>query len=59
MKSLENHIKKVTLNVRLNFKEVCTFLTQIEACLNSQPFVALPSNDDSVTALTPGHFLIG
>ena len=34
-------------------------LTQIEACLNSRPLVALPPDDDGIEALTPGHFLIG
>ena len=31
VKSLKTHLKKVTLNVKLTFEEVCTFLTQIEA----------------------------
>ena len=34
-------------------------LTQIEACLNSHPLVPLNNDDDSIEALTPGHFLIG
>ena len=59
MKSLKTHLKKVTFNVKLTFEEACTLLTQIEACLNSRPLVALSSNDDCVEALTPGHFLIG
>ena len=59
VKSLKTHLKKVTLNVKLTFEEVCTFLTQIEACLNSRPLVVLPSDDDCIEALTPGHFLIG
>ena len=54
----KTHLKKVTLNVKLTFEVVCTFLTQIEACLNSRPLVALPSNDDCIEALTLGHFLI-
>ena len=28
-------------------------------CLNSRPLVALPSDDDCVEELTPGHFLVG
>ena len=59
VKSLKTHLKKVTFNVKLTFEEACTLLTQIEACLNSRPLVALSSNDDCVEALTPGHFLIG
>ena len=36
------------------------FHTQVEACLNSKPLVALNSpGDDGIETLTPGHFLIG
>ena len=35
-------------------------LNQIEACLNSRPLTPMNSPDnDGVTVLTPGHFLIG
>ena len=35
-------------------------LTQVGVCLNSQPLVAMNTPDDnSVEALSPGHFLIG
>ena len=59
VKSLKTHLKKVTFNVKLTFEEACTLLTQTEACLNSRPSVALPSDDDCVEALTPEHFLVG
>ena len=39
--------------------DLTTLLTQIEACLNNRPLVALPPDDDGVEVLTPGHFLIG
>ena len=45
--------------MKLNFEELSTVLSQIEACLNSRPLVPLSTNDDSLEALTPGHFLIG
>ena len=59
VKSLKNHLRRVTANVKLTFEELTTLLTQIEACLNSRPLVSLPFTDDGAEALTPGHFLIG
>ena len=56
MKSLKYH---VLLSVTLTFKEYTTVLTQVEACFNSRPLVALSCNDDRCDVLTPGHFLIG
>ena len=35
----------------------CTF-SQVEACMNSRPLVALPPDDDGVEALTPAYSLI-
>lgn len=35
------------------------YVPKIEACLNSRSLVALPSDDDCIEALTPGHFLVG
>ena len=53
--AIPNVFKKVTLNVKLTFEEVCTFLTQIEACLNSQPLVVLSSDDDCIDPRTLPH----
>ena len=51
------HLKKIVGGTKLNFKELTTVLTQVEACLKSRPLpVADP--DDGVEPLTPGHFLI-
>jgi len=41
------------------FKELYTVLAQIEACLNSRPLTLLPSDDEFIKVLTPGHFLVG
>ena len=54
VKSVKTHLKRVVSPVRLTFEEFTTVLTQIEACLNSRP-----PDDDGISALTPGHFLIG
>ena len=59
VKSMKSHLKHVIGNVKLTFEEFTTVLAQIESCLNSQPLVPLPCDDDGVEALTPGHFLIG
>lgn len=60
VKSAKAHLKRVVSPVKLTFKEFTTVLAQIEACLNSRPLTPVNSpDDDGITALTPGHFLIG
>ena len=56
---MKYHLKRVTANVKLTFKGYSTVLAQVEACLNSQPLVALPCDGEGIGILTPGHFLIG
>ena len=59
VKSFKRHLSHVTENVKLNFEELSTTLSQIEACLNSRPLVDSVEDVDGIQALTPGHFLIG
>ena len=59
VKSMKMHLRRIISNVKLTFEELYTVLTQIESCLNSRPLVPLPSDDDGIEVLTPGHFLIG
>ena len=59
VKSMKTHLRWVLGNAKLTFEELSTVLVQIEACLNSRPHVPLPSDDDRIGALTPGHFLVG
>ena len=60
VKSLKTHMSRVVGNAKLNFEELTTVLSQIEACLNSRPLGTMPHNDDDgIEVLTPGHFIIG
>ncbi|KAL0150932.1 hypothetical protein M9458_053851 [Cirrhinus mrigala] len=43
----------------LNFEEMTTILTEVEAVLNSRPLSYLHSEADEPQPLTPSHFLIG
>ena len=60
VKSLKIHLRRIVGNSKLEFEEMCTVLTQIEACLNSRPLGTIPhDDDDGIEMLTSGHFLIG
>ena len=58
-KSMKKHLRKVTGEVKLTFKELSTVVAQIEACLNSRPLISLASDDEGLEVLISGHFLIG
>lgn len=59
MRSMKTHLCRIVSTIKLTFEELTTVLAQVESCMNSQPLVVMPSDDDGVEALTPGHFLIG
>ncbi|KMQ88133.1 hypothetical protein RF55_12431 [Lasius niger] len=59
VKSAKHHLRRVIGNATLTFEEMTTLLTQIEACLNSRPLSPLTDDPEDLTALTPGHLLIG
>lgn len=52
-------MRKVLGESTLTFEELATFLTQVEAAINSRPICVMPSDGVDFAALTPGHFLVG
>lgn len=59
VKSMKFHLKRTIGDSKLTYEELSTLLTQIESCLNSRPLAPITSDPSDLTALTPGHFLIG
>ncbi|UYV73022.1 hypothetical protein LAZ67_10001583 [Cordylochernes scorpioides] len=59
IKSVKTILSKTMKSRLLNHEELLTLLAQIEACLNSRPLTFVSNDPNDLTALTPGHFLIG
>ncbi|XP_059217544.1 uncharacterized protein LOC131994722 [Stomoxys calcitrans] len=59
VKSFKQHFKKSAGCSKYTFEELQTLLSRIEACLNSRPLSPTSASPSDLTALTPGHFLIG
>lgn len=59
VKSMKKHFVRVIGEQALTYDELDTIVCQIEGCLNSRPLSPLTDDPTDVTALTPGHFIIG
>ncbi|XP_053598634.1 uncharacterized protein LOC106693298, partial [Microplitis demolitor] len=59
VKSIKFHLIRTIGESLLTYDQLATVLTQIEAVLNSRPIAPLSEDPADLTALTPGHFLIG
>lgn len=59
VKSIKHHLNRTLRDTLYTLEEITTLLTQIEAILNSRPMEPLSDDPDDLSALTPGHFLIG
>lgn len=59
VKSVKHHLRRVMGDTVLTLMQFITLITRIEAMLNSRPLTPLSNDPSDLTALTPGHFLIG
>ncbi|GFX15118.1 integrase catalytic domain-containing protein [Trichonephila clavipes] len=59
IKSTKYHLKRVVEKTKLTHEKFETFLTQIEACLNTRPLTSISNDPNDLSTLKPGHFIIG
>ena len=59
VRSFKTHYKRIIGETKLTYEEMATLAAKIEACMNSRPLCPLSSCGSDLSALTPGHFLIG
>ena len=58
-RSLKEPLKKVLRRAKLNYTEMYTLLTDIEATLNQRPLTYLGSDPNNLQAITPSHLTLG
>lgn len=59
VQAAKGHILRVAKRVMLIYDETATLLCRMEAALISLPLTAMSLDPAELSALTPGHFLIG
>jgi len=59
IKSAKLHLKKVIGIQTLTMEELTTLVVRVEGVLNSRPVLPVSNDPNDLSALTPGHFLIG
>jgi hypothetical protein len=59
VKSMKYHLRRILGSRVATYEELCTLVSEIEACLNSRPLCTLSDDPSNPTYLSPGHFLIG
>ncbi|XP_055632589.1 uncharacterized protein LOC129773063 [Toxorhynchites rutilus septentrionalis] len=59
IKSFKHHFRRIIGQKSFTMDQLLTIVVQIEAILNSRPLSPISESPDDLSALTPGHFLIG
>ncbi|EZA48995.1 hypothetical protein X777_12846 [Ooceraea biroi] len=59
VKSVKHYLTRIVGKANFTFKEMSTTLCEIEAILNSRPFMALSEDPNDLSYISPGHFLLG
>ena len=59
IKRMKHHLRRTVGNQILSQGELSTYVTEIEAILNSRPLTPLSTSPNDLESLMPAHFLIG
>jgi len=57
VKSMKYHLTRTLGSHVATYEELCTLLTEIEACRNSRPLCALSDDPFNPTYMSPGHLI--